>query len=55
MTERFSQSEMACDSKTNEGTAKAEIFWLGIEILMHRMGLSRQKRTMIIRWNLGQL
>jgi len=23
MTERFSQSEMACDSKTIEGTAKA--------------------------------
>ena len=26
VTERFSQSEMACDSKTSEGTAKAEIF-----------------------------
>jgi len=24
MTERFSQGEMACDSKTMEGTAKAE-------------------------------
>jgi len=30
MTERFSQSEMACDSKTIEWTAKTEFLWIGI-------------------------
>jgi hypothetical protein len=41
MTERFPQSKMACDSKRIEWTAKTEFLWLGIEILMPRMGISR--------------